>query len=291
MEFNLYNKNQKSLTVENLNIKLFFQTQFIVAEERGLPLHKQLHNHSYVEIFACRKGGIYINTADGHTVELNSGDMALVPSAVAHFKAPETFPDTDWVGMGFICRELQGEYTNDLYGSFSGLIDHPSLLVYKNVPRLCDVVYECHKQKDTNEVSSVLNFLSELIKLPMAEGQTEENIDGSTQRSNNIDRLLKLDDIINTNFTNNFTNKDIADILFISERQLSRIVIKNYGQPLRLIIMKKRLDIAAELLLTTSDSVEYISSSVGFKNKNSFHREFKKRFGMTPSEYRKTSPL
>ncbi len=286
----MYNKNQKSLTVENLNIKLFFQTEFVTVQEGGLPLHKQLHKHSYVEIFACINGKIAINTADGQTFELYSGDLAMVPSAVEHFKAPESHPDTEWVGMGFICRELQGDFVNDLYGSFSGLMEYNSLLIYKNVPRLCALVKECHLNKNENEVSSVLSFIAELIKLPKAQDNASETPGENTQKSKNIDRLLKLDDIINTNFTQSFSNKEIADLLFISERQLSRIVAKNYSQPLRVIILKKRLDIAAELLLTTSDSVEYIASSVGFRNKNSFHREFKKRFGLTPNEYRKTSP-
>ncbi len=287
----MYNKNQKALTVENLNMKLFFQTEFIVVQDKGLPLHKQLHNHSYVEMFACLEGKISINTAGGQTFELFSGDIAMVPTAVEHFKAPETLPDTRWVGMGFICREVQGDFKNDLYGSFSGIMDYHSVIVYKNVPHLCRLVDLCHQQKNVKEISSVLSLIAELIKLPKAEDRHADNNVENTQKSKNIDRLLKLDDIINTNFTRDFTNKEIAEELFISERQLSRIVTKNYGQPLRIIIMKKRLDIAAELLLTTGDSVEYIAESVGFKNKNSFHREFKKRFGMTPLSYRKTAPM
>lgn len=288
MMFDVYKKNQKSLTVENLNIKLFFQTEFIKVQEGGLPLHKQLHNHSYVEIFACLSGRISINTAQGITYELFSGDMALVPSAVEHFKAPETLPNTDWIGMGFICREVQGTFNTDMYGCFSGLAEHNSILVYKNVPHLCQLIVQCHDRKNEDEISSVLSFLAEFVKLPKADDLRDNASDENAQKSKNIDRLLKLDDIVNTNFTKNFSNKEIAEILFISERQLSRIVAKNYGQPLRLIIMKKRLDVAAELLLTTSDNVETIAASVGFKNKNSFHREFKKRFGKTPSEYRKT---
>ena len=61
----------------------------------------------------------------------------------------------------------------------------------------------------------------------------------------------------------------------------------NGARPLRRTIRRQVEDPAAELLLTTRDSIEHIATSVGFKNKNSFNREFKKRFGITPSEYRK----
>ncbi|MBQ7313979.1 MAG: AraC family transcriptional regulator [Clostridia bacterium] len=41
-------------------------------------------------------------------------------------------------------------------------------------------------------------------------------------------------------------------------------------------------------MLRTSDiSAEKIAVMVGFSNKNSFWREFQKKYGVTPMEYRK----
>ena len=280
-------KNQKSLTVENLNIKLFFQDEFINEQEKGLPVHKQLHNHSYVEIFACLSGNITIKTVSGTKYDLYSGDVAIVPSAVEHFKAPASSPDTKWVGFGFVFREVQSDGENDIYSFFDGLMEYDSVLVYRDVTVLCKHINDCHINRYKNEVSSILSFLSEIIKLPKADNLLNDDADCNIQKSKNIERLLLLDSIINTRFHHNFSNKDIAALLYVSERHLSRIVYENYSEPLRVIILKKRLDVASELLVTTSDSIEFIAQSVGFKNKNSFYREFKKRFGKTPKEYRK----
>jgi len=281
------NKNQKSLTVENLSLKLFFQDEFIIEQEKGLPIHKQLHNHSYVEIFACLSGSITIKTVDSGEFDLYAGDVALVPCAVEHFKVPETSSDTEWFGFGFVYREVQNDGENDIYSFFDGLMEYESVLIYKKVPSLCNAIKECHINRYNSEIHSILSLLSELIKLPKGEKLLKDDTDSNTQKSKNIERLLMLDEIINTKFHENFTNKDIAALLYISERHLSRIVYENYSEHLHTIILKKRLDVALELLITGQDSVESIALSVGFKNKNSFHREFKKRFGMTPKEYRK----
>ena len=280
-------KNQKSLTVENLNINLFFQDEFINEHEKGVPFHKQLHNHSYVEIFACLSGNITIETLNGVKYDLYSGDVAIVPSAVEHIKAPESSIDTKWVGFGFVFREVQNEGENDIYSFFDGLMGHKYVLVYKNVSALCKLINDCHENRYENEVSTLLSLVAELIKLPKAETLLNDDTISNAQKSKNIERLLLLDDIVNTKFHENYSNKDIASLLYVSERHLSRIVSENYSEPLRTIILKKRLDVASELLVTTKDGIEVIAQSVGFKNKNSFYREFKKRFGKTPKEYRK----
>lgn len=286
MEFDICKENEKSLTVENVNIKLFFQAQYNSAQEKGLPFHKQLHTHSYVEIFACISGQLTIKT-NGNEYVLNNGDIAVVPIEVEHFKLPEVLCTTEWAKLGLVCRKVQCEHLHDLYRRLTYLINSDCVMVYKKKSKLCEYIKDCCNKKEEDEVSSVLTFLSEFIKLPKPQESERNTDDKNNSNAKNIDRLLKLDDIINTNFDKNFSNKEIAKLLHVSQRQLSRIVKANYSVSLRQMILKKQLDIVAELLLTTSSSIGGIAASVGFRNNNTFHREFKKRFGVTPITYRK----
>ena len=48
-----------------------------------------------------------------------------------------------------------------------------------------------------------------------------------------------------------------------------------------------RLEIAAKKLLTTSDNILNIAVSTGFENLSYFNRSFKKKYGITPGQYRK----
>ncbi len=286
MELNVFKENEKSLTVENANIKLFFQTQYSSVQEEGLPLHKQLHTHSYAEIFACISGQLIIKTKDNEYV-LTKGSIAIVPIEVEHFKSPEICCSTEWAKIGLICRRVQCECLHDLYHSLIDVLGCNCVTVHKSQSKLCGYIKECCDKKSEEELSSILNFLSEFIKLPKHQ-QIGKNIsDKNNRNAKNIDRLLKLDSIINTNFDKSFSSREIARLLHVSQRQLSRIVAENYSLSLRQMILKKQLDIVAELLVTTRESVGDIAASVGFRNNNTFHREFKKKFGVTPIAYRK----
>lgn len=58
---------------------------------------------------------------------------------------------------------------------------------------------------------------------------------------------------------------------------------KNYSR----YLMELRLHRAAELLRDTDDTALSIGYQVGYSAPNYFSREFKRRFGMSPSAYRK----
>ena len=75
--------------------------------------------------------------------------------------------------------------------------------------------------------------------------------------------------------------------LFISTRQLDRIVIKRYGKSLHQLIVDRRFTLAEQLLSTTDLTVEVIASRAGFSSSASLYREFKKRRGVTPAAFRR----
>ena len=52
------------------------------------------------------------------------------------------------------------------------------------------------------------------------------------------------------------------------------------------LLMKKRFQKAASLLLTTNLQVEEIAVNVGYENLSYFYRQFKRLYGMTPRQYR-----
>jgi AraC-like DNA-binding protein len=48
-----------------------------------------------------------------------------------------------------------------------------------------------------------------------------------------------------------------------------------------------RLEIAAEMLLESSDNILEIALRTGFESLSYFNRSFKKKYGVTPGKYRK----
>ncbi len=83
--------------------------------------------------------------------------------------------------------------------------------------------------------------------------------------------------------------KELSDELFISERQLSRLIKKYYNMT---FVERKnylRTENAKNLLLTTKLSIDEISEKLGYSDRNSFTFSFKKITGLSPAEYRKNN--
>ena len=83
------------------------------------------------------------------------------------------------------------------------------------------------------------------------------------------------------------TEKQLADALHISQRQLSRVLWAHYGMSFRQKLLVTRMDHAAWLLRTTQKSIGEICSIIGYHSETTFFKNFKNHYNTTPLQYRK----
>lgn len=81
--------------------------------------------------------------------------------------------------------------------------------------------------------------------------------------------------------------KNICDELAMSESTLRR-KLKSEGTSLQTIKDQTRLGLGLHLLQTTRYSIGLIAEKCGYQSQSRFTDRFKKRFGLTPSDLRKT---
>jgi len=94
---------------------------------------------------------------------------------------------------------------------------------------------------------------------------------------------------IRANYAGTVTLSGVAEKLNISSRQLQRIFKDIRGDAsFSSILEEVRLEAVCRKLVETDLAVERIAISEGFSNGNYLHAVFRKRFGMTPSAYRKS---
>ena len=80
--------------------------------------------------------------------------------------------------------------------------------------------------------------------------------------------------------------EDAAEACGCSQSHFMRWFKKMTGQGFTAYLNDHRLNLAAELLRITDATVLDIAGRVGFDNLSYFNRLFKRRYGMTPREYR-----
>lgn len=98
--------------------------------------------------------------------------------------------------------------------------------------------------------------------------------------------MQKILDYINSNFTEIKYVKDIYDVFFISPATLSRWFEKYIGTSPHEFLESKKLALAKKLL-NGGRSVTDSSTLSGFADNSYFTYVFKKKFGITPTEYRR----
>ena len=74
----------------------------------------------------------------------------------------------------------------------------------------------------------------------------------------------------------------------LSTRQFTRRFSAAFGQSPASYVERLRLDEARRRLALPRETVERIAASVGYASADAFSRAFERRFGVTPSTYRKT---
>ena len=69
----------------------------------------------------------------------------------------------------------------------------------------------------------------------------------------------------------------------------SKLFKKHTGRNLSEYINLLKLEVASKMLSESNKRIETIGYEVGFNNKSYFYRVFKKHYGVTPEEYRRSS--
>ncbi|GMK38063.1 hypothetical protein PCCS19_11170 [Paenibacillus sp. CCS19] len=91
---------------------------------------------------------------------------------------------------------------------------------------------------------------------------------------------------IHANYSSLLTLQEVADRIQISSRQLQRI-LKKYGiDSFSGYLEQYRIQRICDELAGTTNTVESIATRNGFANTNYLYQVFKRRYGITPLEYR-----
>ena len=80
---------------------------------------------------------------------------------------------------------------------------------------------------------------------------------------------------------------ELARILGYSEAYTGRIIQRICGECFSKLLQNRRCELAKGLLIESDMSVEEIISCVGYENESFFRALFKKKYGVTPYQYKK----
>ncbi len=154
----------------------------------------------------------------------------------------------------------------------------------------CDIYFSYLKYVGEQDGESLNMFASSIINIPKEElFEATRNFIMNLHEKETADhhRLIEnAKQYIRENLSENLTVKGIASHLFISPNYLSRLFKQVCDEGCNEYIIRKRMEQAKMLLLSTNLKTYQIAQTVGFNDNNYFSIAFKKHTGISPSQYR-----
>ena len=242
-----------------------------------------LHDHEFTELFACCAGEIALMTGAEDLI-LRAGDLAVIPPGVPHkSKGAGEGAELYSVSFSAVCRKGKD---CAFFRRLTPFLSGDSILLYRGVPDFCREIRRIVGSGDglTPQlflVSLLLHLKEECAPVPISSSSGRVPFPGE------IRCLMKLDEIVEGHYMLDWSIQKISEALHISARQVDRIAQKRYGKSIRQQLFDKRCQSAEHLLVSSELTTGQIAVAVGFHSAKTLQREFSRRYGMTPAEYRK----
>ena len=104
----------------------------------------------------------------------------------------------------------------------------------------------------------------------------------------NLDRMFRIVGYVADHYSEKISLSGIAKMEFLSPAHLSRYIKETLGLSFSQLLSLTRCENAAAMLSETDKTVDRIAADAGFANRNHLAVQFKRWYGKTPSDYRKS---
>lgn len=251
------------------------------------------HSHNFTEIMTVISGSI-THFIGKNRINLVKGDILLMNKHISH---SIELADTEDIGINVLISDgFLGGLTPSLTDTvFSGFVKEnektdgePVYLHFrtegvKEIENLIEnLLYRLTEENGSRRIAEkTLSLLFDHLSI----GQNELLVGGNTPRSKADIRKSLIMDYIRDNFPT-ATLKDLSIKMFLSTPHLSKLIFEYFGKSFKELLIEERLRRAVDMFENSDMPVSAVIRSVGYENESYFHREFKKRFSLTPLSFR-----
>lgn len=285
--FNAYLFHKKLFDVEN---------NMFVLMKHPHDIYTVLHSHDFIE-FEYIKSGQIVQYINGSRTLLRGGTLVIFNKNVVHSVEKSTAADEMYhifINEKFFDIKFFGLtpedniFSNFLYKSLYLDKKYNDYLIVEelssDILRIIDDILLESDNKGKNSTRILYSYMTILFMKLISNDLTESKL--SKHKDNNKKKLVN--DLL-TYLQNNYqdaTMSAAASALNLHPNYFSKLVKELTGQNFSDILCQIRMDIAAQILLSTDETIDNVAAKVGYSNANHFHKLFKNYHGLTPGEYR-----
>lgn len=254
-----------------------------------------LHWHDEMELIYIKKGQGVVSV-DFRPHRVNAGTIVLIlPGQLHSIEQYESFSmeyeniifhpgmlipkNMDSCSLDYIQPLLRGQITVPT-------VFTPVYPYYEDVARPIDACDEICKTKPQGYELYIKSMLFQFFFIL---NNRCRNLTAPPKNRKTLDRMKVVFKYIENHYAERITIADIANEVGFSESHFMRYFKETMDTSFIEYLKDYRLAMAARLLLASESPILDISEEVGFESLSYFNRAFKKRYQMTPSQYRRST--
>ena len=251
------------------------------------------HGHNDMEIIYIKKGRGLVSV-ELTPYQVQAGDIVLIAPGQLHsieclegyrmeyeniiFRLDMLMPASEDV-----CSE---QFLTPLLYNRLALPTHMTKAdpLYEKVSCCLNKLDELSSIREAYASLGIKGKLFELFYLIFSDCRKEIPVPQAPRSLEHVKVILKH---VETHYQDPLTIPDMAELCGFSASHFMKFFKQSMGTSFTAYLNDYRLTMAARLLSASGDTVAVIAHGTGFENISYFNRVFKRKYGMTPSGYRK----
>lgn len=275
-------------------VKVFYNDIHTSKMTSSIP--KDSLNERRYEINHCREGRFECVLRDGTVTYMEAGDFAI--NLISNSSKESFFPISHYHGVTFCITPsefdeelhlLEKMFEIDYEVVLNELCYENKLFIQRATSEIEHIFFEMYKVPDDIVIGYLKVKFQELFLYLTAVKNNMSYSDRQYFAKNNIEIAKKINEYVLQNFTETITYEKLSETFHIKITTMKNCYKSIYGETINDTIIKKRLEEAALLLKKSALSITGIAIQVGYTDHSKFSNAFKKRYNLTPSEYKKIS--
>lgn len=253
------------------------------------------HWHEEIEVIIVLDGSCdYRINLD--TFVINKGDILIIDSQSLHSLTYIPNQNMTWASFVFNINMLKSSNTDGVLLKYiAPLLNHQHQLpiiikdninCYSKIFNVIENIIYCYYEKDIAYELELKSLLFKFFSLLYKNDLIEKHQDKNSLTINTTDKIKLILNYINDHYSEDISINTLAELCEYSQYHFMRFFKKHIGLTCIQYINNLRLEKSSILLTSTNNTIMDISLEVGFDNLSYFNKLFKRKYNLTPKEFR-----
>lgn len=256
---------------------------FLFEGERGNYIREK-HWHTSIEIFAVLEGELlfYINN---EKYPLHAGELLIVNANEIH--SVNALKENKTAVIQIPLRQFENYFTAQQFIRFEGGIHRETDSENPSDRRLISLVqrlYNVYTERRNGYDFRTISLYYELLYLMVTQYRVTEVEEKELRHNRHLSSLSRITTYMREHYREDLKLSDLAETFGYSDAYLSRMFREYAKVNFKTYLQDIRMAYACRDLLNTDHTIGQIAMDNGFCSSRGFAKDFKKRYGILPSQ-------